>query len=285
MLMRPKVIVVFDAVRDEITIVTTDPHTTLQQVCDFFARGPNLKALGIASFGPLCLDSHSADFGSLRDTPKLAWQNVNLLQALAPLDVPMQIHTDVTAAALAEFAACHSMKTQIPGVMAYITVGTGLGAAVLVDGQPLPGSRHGEFGHQYVRRHPADAEFAGCCPFHGDCLEGLASAAAMAARFGVEQSQVASLDDALAWQIEADYLAQACISLLRSVAAERIVLGGGLMLRQGLLADVVARTGELLGNYHALSAAELEQYLVAPLLHDDAGLHGALLLARQLSAA
>lgn len=270
---------------DEITIATEDPQTTLQQVCDFFARGPNLKALGIGSFGPLCMDTRNNDFGSLLKTPKLAWQNVNLLRALAPLDVPMQIHTDVTAAALAEYAAHASTGAPLPGVMAYITVGTGLGAAVLVDGQPLPVPRHAEFGHQFVRRHPADAGFPGCCPFHDDCLEGLASAVAMAARWRVEQSQVAGLDDELAWQIEADYLAQACVSLLRSVSVQRIVLGGGIMQRHSLLAAVVARTGALLGDYYAPSQAELQRCIVAPLLHNEAGLHGALLLARQLCAA
>ncbi|MEM9623809.1 MAG: ROK family protein [Pseudomonadota bacterium] len=262
----------------EISIPTTDPSSTLARVREFFAAQPGLSALGVASFGPLCVNPQDAAYGTLLDTPKLAWQGVDLRAGLAISGMPIVLHTDVVAAALAEFQVAGEPA---PPVMVYVTVGTGIGAAVLVNGKPLPGPGHAEFGHLYVQRHPVDDGFAGSCPYHGDCLEGLASAPALAARCGVSQAAVATIQDEQVWQIEAEYLAQACVNLLRTLAPARIVLGGGVMQRAGLLAQVLAHTRELLGGYYAPAPDGLANCIVPPTLGDGAGLRGALVLAAE----
>ncbi len=258
----------------QVVITTAEPEQTLQQVSAFFHSRMPLAGLGIACFGPLGVDPSAADYGHLLDTPKTAWQGTNLLAPLRGLNVPLRLHTDVVAAALAEYA----QAAPPPPLMTYITVGTGIGAGVLVHGEPLPpGGGHGEFGHQYVQRHPQDT-FAGVCPFHGDCLEGLASAVAMQQRWG---SSPELINSGRAWRMQAFYLAQGCVNLLRVLGPQRIMLGGGIMRRTGLHGLVLEECRRLLADYYAPGPQQLAEMIVPPALGDDAGLLGAVWLARR----
>ena len=254
-------------VRDA-TIATASPAPTLAAVRDFFS-GEAMAALGVASFGPLDIAPSSSTYGRILDTPKLAWRGVDWREALGDLAPKFAVHTDVVAAAMAEARAHHA------STLAYLTVGTGIGAGLVMNGAPLPGTRHAELGHIPVRRHEAD-HFDGVCPAHGACLEGLASAPALVARWGRPAHQI---EAAIAWEIEAFYLAQAIVVLMRTAAPERVVLGGGVLARSGLLAMVRAQVEALLGGYY-LPAEPVQEVVVAPRTGRDAGLLGALLLAQ-----
>lgn len=254
------------------TIPTTDPASTLTAVTDFLAPHQPFTALGVASFGPLDVDPDSPHYGTLLDTPKLDWQGVDLRAALTPLASLCVFQTDVYGAALAELhLGAGREASPATSSLAYITVGTGIGAACAQrDGQQS--RSHGEFGHVFVPRH-IDDDFAGVCPYHGDCLEGLASANALRARWG---SAPEHLHAPHVWDIQAHYLAQACLVALRTWAPQRLVLAGGVLQREGLLVQVRAKLEVLLAGYHAPDGAEV---LVAPGLALDSGLWGALCLA------
>ncbi|WP_417451917.1 ROK family protein [Kordiimonas sp.] len=258
-------------------VPVTTPEQTLTGVRVFFrealaAQDARMTALGVASFGPVNIDPTSAQYGTILDTPKPGWSRFNLRESLQnDLQVPVFLNTDVNGALLAEmtWGAAQNCK----GV-AYVTVGTGIGAGIYSRGCFLGHPSHPEFGHIRVKQHPADSDFTGNCLFHGDCLEGLASAKAIAARFG----DPASLPEHHAiWDIEAYYLAQACLSLVLTTRVERIVLGGGILLAKGLIEKVRSAYDGLQNGYvqdHA--TADL---IMTPGLGDDAGLKGGILLA------
>jgi fructokinase len=269
-----------DDVRAESEVPTTTPAETLDRVLDFFAghavQAP-LAALGVAAFGPLDLDPHSPTWGYVTTTPKPGWRGIDLVGPLrSALGVPVVLDTDVNAAALAEHrqgAGCGV------GTLVYVTVGTGIGGGVVVDGRPLHGLVHPEMGHQRVPHDRARDPFPGLCPSHGDCWEGLASGPAMAARWG--QPPETLPEDHPAWALEAHYLALGLANLVMMLSPERLVLGGGVMRRTFLYPLVRAGVRELLGGYLASPALadSVDDYLVPPALGERAGVLGALLLA------
>ena len=262
-------------------VATTRPAETLAEVIDFLKDaeaefGP-LQALGVASFGPLDLEASSPTYGSLTTTPKPGWAGFDLRGTLAAaLGRPVAIDTDVAGAGLAEarLGAGRGLAS-----LAYVTVGTGIGGALIVDGRPMKGLGHAEMGHIPVQRHPGDAAFAGICPFHGDCLEGLASGPSARARHGVPLEQLGQ--SAPVWPVLADYVAQLCLCVAMIGAPQRIVLGGGVManpVHLPLVREALHRRNN--GYLAHLSGREvLETYLVAPALGDHAGLIGAMMLA------
>jgi fructokinase len=190
-------------VLEEVWIPTTTPDETLGAVEAFFAGQPATKALGIASFGPLIVDPDAADYGSIARTPKPHWTGAPLLSRLREsLGVPADIQTDVEAAAVAEHKLGAGQGHRSIG---YVTVGTGIGAALAVDGVPFRGRDHTELGHIPVRRIDGDS-FAGRCPFHTDCLEGMASGPAIADRWEADPATLGDREDV--WDLEAGYLAQ-----------------------------------------------------------------------------
>lgn len=257
-------------------VPTTDPDTTLASVADFFARAEPIEALGIASFGPVDLDPDSPGFGSITDTPKPGWSGARILRRLSDaLRAPAGIQTDVEAAAVAEQALGPEPR---PRRLAYVTVGTGIGAAVAVDGAPWRGRRHSELGHIPVRRVAGD-DYPGHCPFHRDCLEGMACGPAMAERWGVDPSEADGSEDI--WKLEAAYLAQLVRVLAYSFAPDRIVFGGGIGSREGLTEMIRAASRADLGGYVDYSPAD-DTFVTAPALGNDSGLLGAALIARSL---
>lgn len=266
---------------------TADPISTLAATQAFLrqrsrALGP-LAAIGVASFGPVELDRTSARYGFIGNTPKAGWPGTDMAGAFArEFSCPVGFDTDVNAAALAEhrWGAARDVTTFV-----YLTIGTGIGGGVLVDGTPIHGLMHPEVGHIYPRRHPADLDFAGVCPFHGDCLEGVAAGPAIVARTGVRLSQLEASHPQ--WEIEADYLGQLCAQLVVSVSPRRIVMGGGVMSQARLLPLIRPRLRHWLGGY--IDRREIldgtDGYVVAPELGDRAGVLGALVLALDAAGA
>lgn len=265
-----------DAVTATCRIPTTTPAETLAAVSEWISRqvqdGGPLDAIGIASFGPLQLDPSAPDWGHITATPKPHWRNADIVGPIAAgHDCPVGFDTDVNGAALAEYRWGAGQGQR---ALAYITIGTGIGGGAVVDGRLLRGLSHPEMGHIRVPRHPDDSGFAGHCPFHGDCLEGLASGPAIIARWGAPLSTLPA--DHPARAIIAWYLAQAVVTLQALMAPGRIILGGGVMATPDLL-DGVRRAATVLGNGYFVGRADA--VVVAPGLGDRAGLLGALALA------
>lgn len=253
-------------------IPTRDHATTLAQAGDWLEGQGSISSLGIASFGPVELDRSSPLWGHITNTPKPGWENCDLAGYFAKrFGVPIGFDTDVNGAALAEYK--HGAGKGASS-LAYITVGTGIGGGLVIDGQAVHGAAHVEMGHIFPRRHADDREFEGICPHHSDCLEGLASGPAIKARWGASLSELPA--DHIAHKIIADYLAQLAHSLIAMTAVEIIVFGGGVMKTVGLLERVDRRTSELSAAYFP---GWSRHKIVSPGLGQNAGLVGALLLA------
>lgn len=260
---------------------TTTPEKTFDEVINFFAAAEQshgvVSAFGIASFGPVDLDTRSPTYGRILATPKPGWSQCDLRTRLsARFRKPIGLDTDVNAAALAEWN-----KVAARGVrsLVYVTVGTGIGGGAVIDGKTLRGPWHPEMGHIRVVRHPEDLEFAGVCPFHGDCLEGLATGPAVTARWGVQME--ALLEDPRACRIMGSYLGQFAATIALMLCPERIVFGGGVMNAGALLAEIRTNARQQLGGYltHPLLRDSLERFIVGPELGERSGLCGAVLLA------
>jgi fructokinase len=266
-----------DAIAETATIPTTTPEETIARAVEFFERF-RPSALGVGSFGPVDLRRGSATWGHITTTPKPGWGGVDLAGALVgALDIPLELDTDVNAAALGEqrAGAARGLET-----FCYLTVGTGIGGGALVEGQLLHGLMHPELGHMRIPHDAARDPFPGSCPFHGDCFEGLASGAAIAARWGRPAEELH--DDERVWELEAEYLALGLVNVVYALSPQRIVVGGGVLEAPGLIERVRVRTRELLAGYGPVPAAEeMDGYVVAPGLGRLAGVTGALVLAER----
>jgi len=262
---------------------TTDPVNTLAHMLSTLHRlaagfGP-LSAVGLGSFGPVELRREAPRYGQILDTPKPGWSSTDIAGALArEFRVPVGFDTDVNGAALAEHRWGSSQNVED---LVYITIGTGIGGGAIVGGHLVHGLMHPEIGHLYPRKHPRDAEFRGVCPFHGDCLEGLASGPAIIARCGASFEELPP--DHPRWEIEADYLAQLCASLVLTLSPRRIVLGGGVMNQTRLLPMIRPRLQHWLGGYLRRDelSRDIDAFVVPPRLGAQAGILGALALALQ----
>jgi fructokinase len=260
------------------TFATGEPGPTLARVAAFFERGPRPAAIGVGSFGPVDLDPQSATWGHVTSTPKPGWAHTPVAPVLRErLGIPVAFETDVTAAALGEHR--WGAATGVHNVC-YVTIGTGIGAGLLIGGRPVHGLIHPEVGHLLIRHNSERDPFAGACPRHGDCWEGLAAGGAIAERWGADARELP--DDHEAWALEADYVAQGILAIVLVVSPERIVAGGGVMERPGLLAAVRNRMMELNAGYleSAMLGDRIDEYVVAPALGDRAGALGALALAQ-----
>lgn len=252
---------------------TTTPEETMKQVFDFFDKYKgNIASIGVGAFGPIDIQIESRTYGYITNTPKLAWQNYHFVGALEnALSVPIYWTTDVNAACYGEYMAGYGKgKNNV----LYYTVGTGVGGGAVVGGKIVAGFSHPEMGHMLLQRHNED-QFEGICPFHHDCLEGLASGPAIEKRFG-RKAQTISFDHPY-WAIEADYLAQCVYNTTLLYAPEVIILGGGVMKQPQLLELIRQAFKEKMGSY--VDTPVLEEYLLTPMLADDAGLIGCLALA------
>jgi fructokinase len=256
---------------------TGGAEQTLERIVEFFRAGPACEAIGIGSFGPADLDPRSPTWGYVTTTPKPGWQHV----AVAPvvrerLGVPVVFEHDVAAAALGEYRWGAGRQAR---ALCYVTIGTGIGAGLVIDGQPWHGLIHPEAGHMRVP-HSGDRDpFPGACPMHGDCWEGLAAGPAIEQRWGAPANQLPH--EHPAWELEAEYVALGVLNIVTVFSPERVIVGGGVMERPGLLAKVRARVPELEAGYldTPLLGEEIASFLVPPALGDRAGVLGAIALA------
>lgn len=255
------------------TVATTSPGETLSKLAGLLAKW-RFEALGIASFGPVDLDSASPDYGHITSTPKPGWAGADVLGVLRrAADVPVAFDTDVNGAALAEM---HWGAGRGFDDFAYVTVGTGVGVGLIANGLPMRGFAHCELGHIRVARLPGD-DFAGSCPYHGDCVEGLAAGPSIAARLGAERVDSLGADDPL-WESVAWALAQLCHAIVCAAAPRAIAVGGGVLDKQPhLLPRIETMLVDSLNGYMTLPSDR--RYIRPPELGSNAGPLGAIALA------
>jgi fructokinase len=260
---------------------TSDPTATLATMLDFLGQQRDnfgsYAAVGIGTFGPIELDATSPLYGHIRRTPKSGWSHTDVVGPIArEFSCPIGLDTDVNGAALAEhkWGCARDIEDLV-----YLTIGTGIGGGVMVNGKTITGLMHPEIGHLFPRRHALDANFKGICPFHDDCLEGLASGTAIIARTGFPLDQLAISHPQ--WEIEADYLGQLCAQLVLTISPRRIVIGGGVMGQTRLLPMIREQTCRWLRGYidRPEIIAAVDDYIVSPGLGPRSGVLGALALA------
>lgn len=257
-----------DDITEPVRIDTTDPEETLGAIVEVLSTG-DITAVGIATFGPLNLET-----GTITSTPKSGWSDTPVRQFIeSRCGVTVKVDVDVAGSALGEgrWGAAAGMTNY-----AYVTVGTGIGAAPVIGGRTIPGRAHPEAGHLVVTRHAKDA-YPGRCPFHGDCLEGMASGPALADRFGPPDTWLSR--EAEITGLACHYLAQGMRDLVYTVAPERLVVGGGVSKLPGFHRELRRRLGELLGDYP--EEPDLDLLISPPGLDELSGLAGALILAGQ----
>jgi fructokinase len=260
---------------------TTTPVGTIERTVEFFhSQSQPLDAIGIASFGPVDLSPSSPKFGYITSTPKEGWRDTDFAGAIRrATGVPVAFDTDVNGAALGEarWGAARGLDTFI-----YLTIGTGVGGGGMVNGRLMHGLVHPEMGHIRVPHDRAADPFPGCCPFHGDCLEGLVCGPAIEARWGRRGETLPA--DHLAWDLEAQYLAFGIVTWICTLSPQRVILGGGVMRQPGLFSRIQRKVLELLNGY--IQAPEIldriDCYIVPPELGGDAGVLGAIALAALL---
>jgi fructokinase len=271
----------------EARFATTTPAVTLAATLEFFrtqqARLGPLAALGVGSFGPVDPQPGSPSFGTITSTPKPGWNDTDLVGPLArAFGLPVGFDTDVNAAALGEgrWGAGQGLNNLV-----YITVGTGIGGGGLVDGRPIHGMLHPEMGHMLVPHDRQADPFAGGCPYHGDCFEGLANGPAMALRWG-QPAETLPLDHP-AWALEARYIALGLVNIILTLSPQRIVLGGGVMGQAQLFPLIRAEVARLLNGYLQTPwvRERMDEYIVPPGLGARAGVLGAIALAQAAARA
>jgi len=266
-------------------VPTTSPEATLDAAFSFFRErgGPRLEAMGVASFGPVDLRRESPTYGFITSTPKPGWRGFDLAGAVRKaMGVPVGFDTDVNGAALGEarWGAARGLSDSL-----YLTVGTGIGGGAIVHGRVLHGLMHPEMGHIRIPHDLATDPYPGCCPYHGDCLEGLASGPAIEARWGGPAQELPPGHPA--WALEARYLALALTAWVCTLSPRRIVLGGGVMEQPHLFPLIRRELARLLNGYIRVRelGEGLDSYVVPPQLGGRAGVLGALVLAEQATEA
>ena len=261
---------------DQVKFPTKTPEETIPPMIDYF-RNKKIDALGIACFGPIDLDPGSPTYGHILKTPKPGWQNCAIVRIFAEaLRVPVGFDVDVNGSLLGEatYGAAKGKQNAV-----YYTVGTGIGAGIMTGGKLLHGMQHAEAGHIPVKRVPWDC-FAGCCPVHGDCLEGLASGPAIEARWGKKAELLSGRSEV--WELESEYLAQAMTTAILMVSPEIIILGGGVMQQTQLFPLIRQKTLALLNGYlDTPQLRDIDHYIVPSALNGRQGILGCIELARQ----
>lgn len=263
-------------IQEQISLPTKTPAETIPQIVDFF-RKHQVVALGIGSFGPIDLNCSSDTYGYILDTPKLAWRNYNFLGTMKELlQIPTGWDTDVNGSCLGEIT--YGSAKGLSSVL-YLTVGTGIGAGICVEGRLLHGMLHPEAGHVLVKRHPKD-DFSGACPYHSDCLEGMASGPAIEKRWEKKASEIK--ENELAWELEAYYLAQALTNYILTVSPQRIILGGGVMHQEHLFPKIRAMVKENIAGYlDTKELGDMDHYIVPASLKGNQGILGCIALAKK----
>ncbi len=259
---------------ERVTIPTRQPEETFEEMIRYFSD-KQIEALGIGCFGPVDLNRSSATYGFITSTPKPGWKNTDVVGRFQKaLSVPVGFDTDVNGAILGEvmLGAAKGCENAI-----YITVGTGIGVGVYVNGGLLHGLVHPEGGHILLAKHPKDT-YSGKCPYHGCCFEGLASGPAIEERWGKKAEMLA--DEMNVWELESYYIAQAITNYILTYSPQKIILWGGVMHQNQLFEQIRAKVPELLSGYiqHPAVTEKIADYIVPPALGDNPGILGAIQL-------
>lgn len=261
---------------NQISIPTTTPEETIPKIIEYF-KDKEIKSLGIGTFGPVDVVEGSSTYGHILATPKLAWRHFDLVGSISrELNLPIGIDTDVNGSCLGEavFGCAQGLDSVI-----YMTVGTGIGVGILINGQLLHGMLHPEAGHILVTRHPED-KYKGKCHYHGDCLEGLASGPAIEERWGKKAFDLVDRD--AVWEMEAYYIAQALVNYILTIAPRKIILGGGVMHQTQLFPMIRKNVQELLNGYMMTrEIQDMDHYIVPCSLNDNQGIIGCIELGRR----
>jgi fructokinase len=265
-----------DDIRDEIRYPTGTPEESISRALDFFRQFEDLRAVGIACFGPLDPDPKSDTFGYVTTTPKPGWAHTPFAGTISQeLGLPVGFDTDVNAAAMAEhrWGAAQGLDSCL-----YLTVGTGIGGGAIVEGKPIHGLMHPEMGHLRIPHDHTVDPYPGCCPYHGDCLEGLACGPAIEARWG--QSAETLPPGHPAWELEAHYLALGLVSYIVTLSPQRLILGGGVMSQLHLFPMIRSEVQTLLNGYiqSPMISDHIDEYIVPPHLGNRAGVLGGIAL-------
>ena len=261
-------------IKDRTSFPTRQPEETFADMIAYY-RNWDIQALGIGCFGPVDLNRQSRTYGYITKTPKPGWGNCDIVGAFKDaLGVPVGFDTDVNGAVLGEvtWGAARGLDSAI-----YITIGTGVGVGVYVNGGLLHGLVHPEGGHILLIRHPRDT-YEGKCPFHKNCVEGLAAGPSIEARWGKKAAELADRDEV--WEMEAYYIAQAITDYILSYSPQKIILWGGVMHQEKLFGMVRKEVLNLLNGYvaHETITEHIDQYIVPPALGEDPGIMGAIKL-------
>ena len=259
---------------EQVSIPTTTPEETMPKILEYFAD-KEIDAIGIGAFGPVDVNEESDTYGCILDTHKLPWRHYNIRKTIKDaLQVPVGIDTDVNGSCLGEvtYGSAKGLKSVL-----YLTVGTGIGAGIIIDGKPLHGMLHPEAGHILLSRHPEDT-YKGKCPYHETCAEGMASGPAIEDRWGKKAIELK--DDEKVWEMESYYIAQALANYIMVVSPERIILGGGVMHQEQLFPLIRSKVTEMIHGYlNTKQLQDMDSYIVPASLKDDQGLMGCLRLA------
>ena len=262
---------------DRVRIETGEPNATCEKMLAYFQKH-EADCLGIGCFGPIELHRNRPDYGSITTTPKLAWQNFNIVKFFEQkLGIPVGFDTDVNAACLGEvvYGNCKGLS-----VAMYLTIGTGIGAGLWANGSLVHGMLHPEAGHILLGRHPKDTKTVSSCPYHINCFEGLASGPALAKRYGRPAEDLYEIPEV--WELESYYIGRALANYIMTFSPERIVLGGGVMHKEGLLEMVRNQVKEALNGYlKTEQLSHMEDYIVPASLGDNQGILGGFCLALQ----
>ncbi len=270
-------------IHDRIRIPTNEPQETMEKVIDFLKKihqKTPLAAIGISSFGPIDLNPKSPAYGYITTAPKPGWANFNIVGSIKDkLELPIGFDTDVNGAAIGEVRWGNGRGYDS---VIYWTVGTGIGAGGVLAGKMIHGLIHPEMGHTFIPHDKELDPFKGVCPYHGDCLEGLATGPALMERWGVKSAMDLPQDHP-AWDLEATYLGYAMANCIATVSPQKIIIGGGVMKKAGLLSKIQQQTRKLLNGYikHELILENIENYIVSPGLEENSGVCGAIALAEQ----
>jgi fructokinase len=270
-----------DHIVNEIRIPTTNPEETIRRVIEFFnpyTTSRELSAVGIGSFGPLDLNQDSDTYGYITTTPKLGWQNIDLRGLIQRgLNVPVAFDTDVNAAAFGE--QFWNKENHLLDPFLYLTVGTGIGVGVIVNGKPLHGLIHAEAGHSSIPHDWQRDSFPGVCPYHGDCFEGLASGPSLNKRWGQKAETLP--DGHPAWDLEAEYIARAIVNFIYTYSPKKIVFGGGVSQHAGLIQKVRTKIQKINNGYvhSSMLLEKIDEYIHLPVLGNRSGALGSMAMA------
>ncbi|MBQ3646306.1 MAG: ROK family protein [Synergistaceae bacterium] len=268
---------------DQMKIPTTTPNETMPKVIEYFkskidpslSDDEKISALGVACFGPVDLREGSKTYGSILNTPKVAWRNYPMLKTLQEaLNIPVAIDLDVNVALLGE-TTWGTAKDLTDAV--YVTIGNGIGMGAISAGEPVHGMLHPEAGHIRMQIIPGD-DYKGSCPSHGACFEGMASGVAIAERWGKEAKDL--LDKPEVWELEAKYIAQALYAIILTLSPQKIILGGGVMSNAQLFPMIRKNVVEYINDYiDTKELRNINSYITPSALNGNQGVMGAIKLA------